>query len=56
MTNAEQAHELLHRISEPIEEVSDDRIVDCPTCDGATRTFDDPADCPECAGTRYVVL
>lgn len=47
---------LLWSISEPIRPIDENRIVDCPTCDGATRTFDDPANCPECAGTRTIVL
>jgi hypothetical protein len=43
---------LLARISEPIAEA--DHFIDCSTCFGATRTFDDPADCPECEGMRYI--
>lgn len=47
---------LLWSLGEPIRPVDENRIVDCLTCDGATRTFDDPADCPDCAGLRYIVL
>jgi len=53
---SDRARDFLDRISEPIRPVDPNRIVDCPTCDGATRTFDDPAECPECGGVRYVVL
>jgi len=46
----------LDAISEKIEKPSEDRLICCPTCDGATRTFDDPTECPDCHGERYLVL
>lgn len=49
------ARRLLAAMSEPVRPVDENRIVDCPTCDGS-RDFDDPAECPECGGSRYVVL
>jgi|GEM_PF-3665161 len=43
-------------IAEKAEKPSQDRRIYCMTCDGATRAFDDPAECPDCHGERYVVL
>ena len=53
--SAPDPREFLDRISEPIGEVDPARIIACPTCT-APRDFDDPADCPDCAGTREIVL
>jgi hypothetical protein len=53
--NQMNAETLLAQISEPITEIPAERIVACPVCDG-DRDFDDPVGCPECAGTRTVVL
>jgi hypothetical protein len=52
----ERLRALLASISEPIEKPDNARIVACPTCLGETRTFDDPAECPDCAGERVVYL
>ena len=53
--SANNARELLERLSEPIAPVDEARVISCPTCT-APRDFDDPADCPDCAGTRTVVV
>lgn len=55
MKTEDTALSLLERISEPITRISPERIVLCPVCTG-DRDFDDPADCPECGGTREVIL
>jgi DnaJ-class molecular chaperone len=47
---------LINAIAERAQKPSEDRHIECVTCDGATRTFDDPAECPDCHGERYVVL
>lgn len=47
--------DFLNSISEPCEEIPAERIISCPVCTG-DRDFDDPADCPECAGSRTVAL
>ena len=52
---ARRALSTLWSISEPIGELDPARIIACPTCT-APRDFDDPADCPDCAGTREIVL
>lgn len=46
----------INAIAEKAEKPSEDRRIYCMTCDGATRTFDDPAECPDCHSERYVVL
>lgn len=47
---------LINAIAEKAQKPSRDRRIYCMTCDGATRTFDDPAEYPDCHGERYVVL
>lgn len=51
----QRLHVLLDSISEPILPVPAGRKVSCPVCT-SDRDFDDPAECPECAGDRWVVL